>query len=101
MKPDLEIRTFDEPKRASRRPKTVVIKTVSTETGGKTKVLTLDANSASFGDDFLYVFTKNVKAARKKNRERSAVSGGGKPVGCSADALDNRRSERVGQEHGV
>lgn len=66
MKPDLEIRTVDEPKRASRRPKTVVIKTVSTETGGKTKVLTLDANSASFGDDFLYVFTKNVKAARKK-----------------------------------
>ena len=42
MKPDLEIRTGDEPKRASRRPKTVVIKTVSTETGGKTKVLTLD-----------------------------------------------------------
>ena len=81
MKKDLEIRTVPEPKKASRRPKTVVIKTLSSDTGGKTRVMALDGNSASFGDDFLYVFKTNVKAARKRKRERSAAKGSGKPVG--------------------
>ena len=81
MSKDLEIRTVPEPKTASRRPKTVIVKTRSADSGAKTKVLALDGNSASFGDDFLYVFKANVKAARKKSRERRAATGVGKPVG--------------------
>jgi hypothetical protein len=78
---DLEIRTVAEAKTASRRPKTVIVKTRSAESGGTTKVLALDGNSASFSDDFLYVFKANVKAARKKTRERRAAAGAAKPVG--------------------
>ena len=81
MTKDLEIRTLPEAKTASRRPKTVIVKTRSADNGDKTKVLALDANSASFSDDFLYVFKANVKAARKKTRERRAATGAAKPVG--------------------
>ena len=59
----------------------MIVKTRSVDGGGKTKVLALDGASASFSDDFLYVFKANVKAARKKNRERQAVAGARKPVG--------------------
>jgi hypothetical protein len=38
-------------------------------------VFALDANSASFSDDFLYVFKSNVKIARKKNKERKVRDG--------------------------
>lgn len=78
MTKNLEIRTVPEPKSASRRPKSVIVKTRSGASGGKIKVLALDGASASFSDDFLYVFKANVKAARKKTRERSAAA---KPVG--------------------
>ena len=65
-------------KKASRRPKTVGVKTVSTNDGVKTRMFSLDANSASFGDDFLYVFKSNVKMARKKSKEHRASHGGAK-----------------------
>lgn len=81
MTKELEIRTAPEPKTASRRPKSVIVKTRNVDGGGKTKVLALDGESASFSDDFLYVFKANVKAARKKSRERRAATGTGKPVG--------------------
>ena len=81
MKKELEIRTVAESKKASRRPKTVVVKTLRSDDGVKTRVLGLDGNSASFGDDFLYAFKANVKAARKKNRARRAAADSPKPIG--------------------
>ena len=75
MAKHLELRAVEKAKKASKRPKSVVIKTVSTNTGAKTRVFALDANSASFGDDFLYVFKSNVKIARKKNKERKVRDG--------------------------
>ena len=81
MTKPLEIRTLPEAKKASRRPKTVIVKTRANDSGGKTKVFALDGASASFSEDFLYVFKANVKAARKKTRERQATTGVHKPIG--------------------
>jgi hypothetical protein len=80
MAKHLELRAVEKAKKASKRPKSVVIKTVSTNTGAKTRVFALDANSASFGDDFLYVFKSNVKLARSKTKQRRASNAGAKPV---------------------
>ena len=80
MKRKLEVLAVPEAQKASRRPKTVTVKTLSSETGGKRKVFSLDGNSASFGEDFLYAFKANVKAARKKTRERRAALAAGKTV---------------------
>ncbi|HEY5072618.1 MAG TPA: hypothetical protein VII63_11375 [Caulobacteraceae bacterium] len=80
MGKSLELRAVAKAKRASKRPKTVVMKTLSTDRGVKTRVFALDANSASFGDDFLYVFKSNVKIARKKSKERRAADAGAKPA---------------------
>lgn len=62
---DLNIHLEEKPRRATKRPKSVAMKTVTTSTGTKARVMTLDANSATFGDDFLYVFKSNVRRARK------------------------------------
>ncbi len=70
-----ELRSVPKAKKASKRPKTVVLKTLSAGGGSKTRVFALDANSASFSDDFLYVFKSNVKIARKKNKERRVRDG--------------------------
>ena len=72
-----KLTTVPEAKKAAKRPKTLVIKSVSTGEGGKRRVFALDANSASFGEDFLYVFKANVKLARRKSRERKAAGAGG------------------------
>ena len=74
----LEIKTHPKAKRASARPETVAVKSVSAERGGKLRVLSVDANSPSFGDDFLYVFTQNVKRARKENKQRLGSPSGAK-----------------------
>jgi hypothetical protein len=58
------------PKRAQRRPSTVRVKTLHSAAGDKVRVLSVDANSATFGDDFLYVFKQNVKKAREENKAR-------------------------------
>jgi hypothetical protein len=72
------LRTLAKAKTASKRPKTVTIKTVSNDAGSKTRLFALDANSASFGDDFLYAFKSNVRLARKKSKERRAAADGRK-----------------------
>ena len=72
MAKHLELRTVPTAKKASKRPKTLVTRTLSTDKGEKRRLFALDANSASFGDDFLYVFKSNVKAARKKSKEHRA-----------------------------
>ncbi len=73
MGQDHKLRAEDKAKKAAKRPKTLVVKTLSTEQGGKARVFALDANSASFGEDFLYVFKSNVKLARRKSKERKAA----------------------------
>jgi hypothetical protein len=75
-----ELRAVDKAKTASKRPKSVTVKTLSSGAGPKTRVFALDANSASFGDDFLYVFKSNVKIARRKSKERRAAENGVKPT---------------------
>jgi hypothetical protein len=65
---DLKIHLEAKARRATKRPKSVGSKTVSTPEGAKTRVTSLDANSATFGDDFLYVFKNNVRRARKGGR---------------------------------
>jgi len=67
----LRIRSEPAPVKAGKRPATVGAATVRTESGKKKSVLTVEANSASFGSDFLYVFKKNVAAARSENKKRT------------------------------
>ena len=62
---ELNIHVEKAPRRASKRPKSVAVKTVTTNAGTKTRVTTIDANSPTFGADFLYVFKNNVRRARK------------------------------------
>jgi hypothetical protein len=57
-------------KKAGRKPKGVVVRRVTSPTGDKVAVRAVDANSPTFGEDFLYVFTQNVKAARKENKAK-------------------------------
>jgi hypothetical protein len=57
-------------KKAGRKPKGVVVRRVTTASGEKVAVRAVDANSPTFGEDFLYVFTQNVKAARKENKAK-------------------------------
>jgi hypothetical protein len=77
MSKPLELRLEPKPRTAGRRPKGVGVKTVSTASGGKRRLFLLDANSASFGEDFLYVFSRNVKAARAATRALKARLGKG------------------------
>jgi hypothetical protein len=81
MSKPVELRTASKAKVASKRPKTVTVKILSTNEGAKKRVFALDANSASFGDDFLYVFKSNVKLARKKSREGRAAADAAKRAG--------------------
>jgi len=74
MAKPVELRTVAKAKTASKRPKTVSIKTLSTNGGARTRVFVLDANSDSFGDDFLYAFKSNVRLARKQSKERRAAA---------------------------
>ena len=64
----LKIHVEKAPRRAAKRPKSVVSKTIATTAGEKTRVTALDANSADFGADFLYVFKSNVRKARQSGR---------------------------------
>jgi hypothetical protein len=64
----LKIQVEAKARKASKRPKSVVAKTLSTPDGDKKRVTSLDANSATFGADFLYVFKNAVRKARKGNR---------------------------------
>ena len=71
-----KLESFATAKRAAKRPKSVVVKTFSTEGGAKVKVLSVDANSASFGDDFLYAFKHNVRRARQENKDQLGSAAG-------------------------
>lgn len=66
---DVTIKWMDKPLRAGRKPKGVTNRKVTTSDGGSVLVRSVDANSASFGEDLLYVFARNVEAARRENKE--------------------------------
>ena len=75
-----EVHTHLKAKRAAARPDGVAVKTISSRDGGKLRVLSVEANSPSFGDDFLYVFTQNVRRARRENKARLGSTSGAKPA---------------------
>lgn len=55
-------------RRAGKKPKGVTLRRITAANGEKVTVRSIDANSPTFGEDFLYVFTKNVEAARRDNK---------------------------------
>jgi hypothetical protein len=69
----LKVQLEAKARKATQRPKGVVAKTVTTAAGTKLRVTSLDANSASFGADFLYVFKNNVRKARAKRHGKPAA----------------------------
>lgn len=73
-----KVTVIDKPIRAGKRPKGVTVRRVTTPTGEKVTIRAVDAHSPTFGEDFLYVFTKNVEAARRENKELI-----GSPAGVS------------------
>ncbi len=67
--PKLQVRKHAKPLKAGPGAK-VAVKTLRAPDGGKVTVRALDANSSTFGSDFLYVFKQNVRKARKENKDR-------------------------------
>jgi hypothetical protein len=65
---DITIQRVDGGSRPGRKPKGVTTKRVTTLDGGKVTLRTIDANSPTFGEDLLYVFARNVEAARRANK---------------------------------
>ena len=55
-------------KRAGRKPAGVTFRRITAANGDKVIVQSIDAYSPTFGEDFLYVFAKNVEAARRENK---------------------------------
>ncbi len=66
----LQLHTLPKAKRASSKASHIIEKRLRNDAGEVVKVHAIDANSQSFGDDFLYVFKRNVKKAREENKER-------------------------------
>lgn len=65
---DLTIQRSHKGRRAGKQPKGVTIRRVTDSNGEKVTIRAVDAHSPTFGAEFLYVFTKNVEAARKENK---------------------------------
>lgn len=65
---DTTITKSDKARRAGKKPAGVTSRRVTTAAGEKVMIRAIDANSPNFGEDFLYVFTKNVEAARRENK---------------------------------
>lgn len=65
---DITIRRDSGSSRPGKKPKGVTTKRVTTADGDKVTIRSIDANSPTFGDDLLYVFARNVEAARKANK---------------------------------
>lgn len=65
---DITIIRSEKAKRAGKKPTGVSLRRITTATGDKVTVRAIDANSPTFGEDLLYVFSKNVDAARRENK---------------------------------
>lgn len=62
------IRRIEGPMRAGKKPKGVTIRRVLDSTGKMVSIRAVNAHSPTFGQDLLYVFSKNVEAARRENK---------------------------------
>jgi hypothetical protein len=65
---DITIQRSETGRRAGKKPKGVTVRRITATNGEKVTIRAIDANSPTFGEDFLYVFTKNVEAARRENK---------------------------------
>jgi len=65
---DITIQKSETGRRAGKKPKGVTVRRITATNGEKVTIRAIDANSPTFGEDFLYVFTKNVEAARRENK---------------------------------
>lgn len=62
------LKVAEKGQRSGKKPKGVTLRRVTGADGEKVTIRAVDANSPTFGEDFLYVFTKNVEAARRENK---------------------------------
>lgn len=76
---DVFLTRSDKASRAGRKPEGVTTRRVRTPEGDKVAIRSIDANSPAFGEDFLYVFTKNVEAERRENKRRFGSADGLEP----------------------
>lgn len=65
---DITIQRSETGRRAGKKPKGVTVRRITATNGEKVTIRAIDANSPTFGEEFLYVFTKNVEAARRENK---------------------------------
>jgi len=65
---DITITKVTGANRAGKKPKGVTSRRVTAANGEKVTIRAIDANSPTFGEDLLYVFSKNVEAARRENK---------------------------------
>lgn len=75
---DITILRADKAKKAGKKPKGVTLRRVTTATGEKVTIRAIDANSPTFGEDLLYVFSRNVEAARRENKALLGTPSGAK-----------------------
>jgi hypothetical protein len=61
-------------RRSKKAPASVGKKRVTSATGERKTVLTLDANSPSFEDGLQYIFARNVAKARRDNKRIVGVA---------------------------
>lgn len=66
---DITVQRVYGANRAGKKPKGVTNKRVTTPDGDQVTVRSIDANSPNFGEEFLYAFSRNVAAARRRNKE--------------------------------
>lgn len=65
---DITIQRVYGANRPGKKPKGVTLRRVTDADGQKVTIRAIDANSPTFGEDLLYVFSKNVEAARRENK---------------------------------
>ncbi|MDY6924752.1 MAG: hypothetical protein ACK4JY_07815 [Brevundimonas sp.] len=65
---DITIQRIPASSRPGRKPKGVTSKRVTAANGEKVTIRSIEANSPTFGEDLLYVFGRNVAAARRENK---------------------------------
>lgn len=66
---DITVQRVYGANRPGKKPKGVTAKRVKIGEGETVTVRSIDANSPDFGEEFLYVFGRNVAAARRRNKE--------------------------------
>lgn len=66
---DITVKRIYGSNRPGKKPKGVTNKRVITPDGETVTIRSIDANSPNFGEEFLYAFSRNVAAARRRNKE--------------------------------